>query len=44
MIKFSLVVLFVMSLATLTVAASSLPAPPDIAQPASEVVLVATLG
>ena len=44
MIKFSLVVLFVMSLATLTVAASSLPAPPDIAQPASAVVLVATLG
>jgi hypothetical protein len=28
MIKFSLVVLFVMSLATLTVAASALPVPP----------------
>jgi len=31
MIRFSLVVLFVMSLATLTVAASALPSPPEVA-------------
>ena len=43
MIKFSLVVLFVMSLATLTVAASALPVPPDIAEPAATMV-VAELG
>ena len=39
MIKFSLVVLFVMSLATLTVAASALPVPPATAD-----VQVAALG
>lgn len=33
MIKFSLVVLFVVSLATLTVAASALPVPTEPAQP-----------
>ncbi len=31
MLKFSLIVLFVMSLATLTVAASNMPLPPDVA-------------
>lgn len=33
MLKFSLVVLFVMSMATLTIAASALPVPPDAAGP-----------
>jgi hypothetical protein len=33
MLKLSLVALFVMSLATLTVAASALPVPPDTARP-----------
>jgi hypothetical protein len=42
MIRFSLVVLFVMSLATLTVAAAALPVPPDIAAP-RQTVLVASL-
>jgi hypothetical protein len=39
MLKFSLVVLFAMSLATLTVAASALPVPPETAE-----MTVATLG
>lgn len=38
MLKFSLVVLFVMSIATLTIAASAMPLPPEIAsRPAVQV-------
>ena len=39
MLKLSLVVLFVMSMATLTIAASSMPVPPDV-----EVTQVSDLG
>jgi hypothetical protein len=42
MLKFSLVVLFVMSMATLTIAASALPVPPDAA--ASQVIELAVAG
>jgi hypothetical protein len=41
MFRFSLVVLFVMTLATLTVAAAALPVPPDIAEPRSAVLVAA---
>jgi len=41
MLKFSLAVLFVMTMGTLTIAASAMPVPPDAARPVSQIELAA---